>query len=111
MSNVSESKVTTIVQSLTGLENNLDSLHNKVADMKKQLSVKTLNEIESLFNKTREMATNEAGEIITTSKKTATAKSDQIFKEGQLKLSQIQSNIDAHFGEAVKHIVSTVLKV
>jgi len=110
MSNMAESKVTGIIQSLNGLEDNLDSLNSKVADMKKQLSVKALNEIDSLLNKTREMATKEAEVIINASKTKATAESAKIVKEGQVKLSEIQSNIDAHFDEAVKHVVSTVLK-
>lgn len=107
---MAESKVTGIVQSLNGLENDLDSLNSKVADMKKQLSVKALNEIDKLLEKTRELAIKEAEVIIKTSKTKATAESAKIAKEGELKLSEIQSNIDAHFDETVKHVVSTVLK-
>ena len=110
MSNIAESKVTGIIQSLNGLEDDLDSLNSKVADMKKQLSVKTLNEIDKLLERTREMATKEAEVIINASKTKATAESEKIAKEGQLKLSEIKSNIDTHFDEAVKHVVSTVLK-
>jgi len=110
MSNVAESKVTSIIQSLKGLEDDLDSLNGKVADMKKQLTVKALNEIDKLLDKTREMATKEAEVIINAAKTKATAESSKITKEGQQKLSEIQSNIDAHFDEAVKHVVSTVLK-
>jgi V/A-type H+-transporting ATPase subunit G/H len=111
MSSMAESKVTTIIHSLNGMEDSLDSLNSKVEDIKKQMSVKTLNEIDKLFEKTREMAIKEAEEIIIASKNKATAESAKITKEGQLKLSEIQSNIDAHFNEAVKHLVSTVLKV
>ncbi len=110
MSSMPESKVTGIINSLNGLEDNLDSLNSKVADMKKQLSVKALNEIEKLLDKTREMAMKEAEVIIDASKAKATTESTKILKEGQLKLSEIQSNIDAHFDEAVKHTVLTILK-
>ena len=110
MSSMAESKVTVIIQSLNGLEDDLDSLNSKVTDMKKQLSVKALNEIDKLLDKTREMATKEAEITINASKAKATAESAKIAKEGQLKLSEIQSNIDAHFDEAVKHVMSTVLK-
>ena len=110
MSSMPESKVTGIIQSLNGLEDDLDSLNSKVADMKKQLSVKALNEIDKLLEKTREMATKEAEIIINASKAKATTESVKITKEGQVKLSEIQSNIDTHFDEAVKHIISTVLK-
>ncbi|HSB83354.1 MAG TPA: hypothetical protein VLD64_02545 [Nitrosarchaeum sp.] len=110
MSNVAESKVTGIIQSLKGLEDDLDSLNGKVAEMKKQMTVKALNEIDKLLDKTREIATKEAEVIINAAKTKATAESSKITKEGQQKLSEIQSNIDAHFDEAVKHVVSTVLK-
>jgi len=110
MSSMDQSKVTLIIQSLNELEGDLDSLSSKIGDMKKQLSVKTLNEIEKLFAQTREIATKEAEVIITASKEKATAESAKITKEGQLKLSEIQSNIDAHFDEAVRHVVSTILK-
>ncbi len=110
MSNMAESKVTGIIKSLSSLENDLDSLNGKVADMKKQLNVKALGEIDALLEKTREMATKESEVIINASKEKATAESAKITQEGETKLSEIQSNIDANFDEAVKHVVSTVLK-
>ena len=110
MSSMAESKVTGIIKSLNALEDNLDSLTSKVGDMKKQLSVKTITEIDNLLEKTREMATKEAEVIINTSKDNATAESAKIAKDGDVKLSEIQSKIDANFDEAVKHVVSTVLK-
>lgn len=107
---MAESKVTGIIKSLSSLENDLDSLNGKVADMKKQLNVKAQTEIDSLLEKTREMATKEAEVIINASKEKATAESAKITQEGEAKLSEIQSSIDANFDEAVKHVVSTVLK-
>ena len=107
---MAESKVTGIIKSLNGLEDDLDSLNSKVGDMKKQLSVKAITEIDNLLEKTREMATKEAEIIINASKDKATAESAKIVQEGDVKLSEIQSKIDANFDEAVKHVVSTVLK-
>ena len=107
---MAESKVTGIIKSLSSLEDDLDSLNGKVADMKKQLNVKALGEIDILLEKTREMATKEAEVIINASKEKATAESAKITQEGEAKLSEIQSNIDANFDKAVKHVVSTVLK-
>ena len=107
---MAESKVTGIVKSLNILEDDLDSLNSKVGDMKKQLSVKVQTEIDNLLEKTREMATKEAEVIINASKEKATAESVKIAQQGEAKLSEIQSNIDANFDEAVKHVVSTVLK-
>ena len=110
MSSMAESKVTGIIKSLNALEDDLDSLNSKVGDMKKQLSVKAITEIDNLLEKTREMATKEAEITINVSKDKATTESAKIAQEGDVKLSEIQSKIDANFDEAVKHVVSTVLK-
>ena len=110
MSSMAESKVTGIIKSLNALEDDLDSLNSKVGDMKKQLTVKSLTEIDNLVGKTREMATKEAEVIINASKEKATTESVKIAQEGDAKLSEIKSKIDANFDEAVKHVVSTVLK-
>ncbi len=110
MSSMAESKVTGIINSLNALETDLDSLNSKVDDMKKQLAVKAQTEIDVLLEKTQEMATKEAEVIINASKEKATAESAKITKEGEAKLSEIQSNIDANFDDAVKQVVSTVLK-
>ena len=107
---MAESKVTEIIKSLNSLENDLDALNSKVGDMKKQISIKTQAKIDSLLEKTREMATKEAEVMINASKEKATAESAKISQEGETKLSEIQSNIDANFDEAVKSVVSTVLK-
>jgi len=105
-----ESKVTGIIKTLNVLEDDLDSINSKVSDMKKQLVVKTQNEIDVLLEKTREMATKEAEIIINASKEKATAESAKITQKGEAKLSEIQSNVDANFDKAVKHVVSIVLK-
>ena len=107
---MAESKVTGIVKSLNMLEDDLDSLNSKVSDMKKQLSIKTQAEIDNLLEKTREIATKEAEIAINASKEKANTESARIAQEGESKLSEIQSKVDANFDEAVKHVVSTVLK-
>ena len=107
---MAESKVTGIVKSLNMLEDDLDSLSSKVSDMKKQLSIKTQTEIDNLLEKTREIATKEAEIAINASKEKANAESAKIAQEGESKLSEIQSKVDTNFDEAVKHVVSTVLK-
>ncbi len=110
MSSMAESKVTGIIQSLSALEDDLDSLNGKVAEMKKQLSMKAQTEIDKLLAKTREMATKEAEVIINASKEKAKTESEKIAQEGEAKLSEITSKIDTNFDEAVRHVVSTVLK-
>ena len=110
MSSMAESKVTGIIQSLNGLEDDLDSLNSKVADMKKQLSLKAQTEIDSLLEKTREMATKEAEVMINAAKEKANSESTKIAQDGDAKLSELNSKIDSSFDEAVRHVVSTVLK-
>ncbi len=105
-----ESKITGIIKSLNLLEEDMDSLNKKAEDMKKQLNVKALSEIDSLLEKTREMATKEAEITINASKEKATTESAKITQEGEAKVSDLQSKIDAGFDEAVKNVVSTILK-
>ena len=81
MADVAESKVTGIIKTLNVLENDLDSLSGKVGDMKKQLNVKTLSEIDTLLEKTRDMATKEAEVIINAAKEKANTESVQIAQD------------------------------
>lgn len=110
MSSMAESKVTGIIQSLSGLEEDLESLNSKVTDMKKQLTLKAQTEIDTLLEKTREMATKEAEIIINAAKEKANSESAKIAQEGEAKLAELNSKIENSFNEAVKHVVSTVLK-
>ena len=110
MADVAESKVTGIIKSLNGLEDDLDSLTGKVGDMKKQLNVKTLSEIDALLEKTREMATREAEVMINAAKEKANSESTEITQNGESKMSEIESNVNANFDDMVKHVVSTILK-
>ena len=105
-----ESKVTQIIKSLNVLEDSLDSLNSNVSDMKKQLSIKAQAEIDILLESTQGIATKEAETFINTAKARATAESEKIIEQGDTKLSEIQSNIDANFDQAVQHVVSTILK-
>ena len=92
------------------LEDDLDSLTGKVGDMKKQLNVKTLTEIDTLLEKTREMATKEAEVIINAAKEKANTESAKIAQDGESKLAEIDSNVNSNFDDMVKHVVSTILK-
>ena len=110
MTDVAESKVTGIIKTLNVLEDDLDSLTGKVGDMKKQLNVKTLTEIDTLLEKTREMATKEAEVIINAAKEKANTESAKIAQEGESRLAEIDSNVNSNFDDMVKHVVSTILK-
>ena len=110
MTDVAESKVTGIIKTLNVLEDDLDSLTGKVGEMKKQLNVKTLTEIDTLLEKTREMATKEAEVIINAAKEKANTESAKIAQDGESKLAEIDSNVNSNFDDMVKHVVSTILK-
>jgi V/A-type H+-transporting ATPase subunit G/H len=110
MTQVAESKVTEVIKTLNILEDDLDSLSGKVVDMKKQLNVKTLSEIDTLLEKIREMATKEAGVIINAAKEKANTESAKITQEGESKLAKIESNVNSNFDDMVKYVVSTILK-
>ena len=110
MADVAESKVTGIIKTLNVLEDDLDSLTGKVVDMKKQLNVKTLSEIDTLLEKIREMATKEAEVIINASKEKANTESAKITQEGESKLAEIESNVNSNFDDMVKYVVATILK-
>ena len=79
--------------------------------MKKNLNLKAQNEIETLMEKTREMATQEAEKIISEARQRAEEEAAKISQEGEAKLSSIQTQIDSNFEDAVKHVVSTVFQL
>ena len=110
MASLQPSNVSNIMKALNELEEKIDSLNTKVADMKKSLNQKANSEIDKIMEKTREMATKEAEVIINESREKANAQSQSITQEGDGKIIELQSKIDATFDDAVKLVVSTVLK-
>ncbi len=107
---MSESRVAVVLKSLNSLEDDLDSLNSKAADIKQALSIKVQTEIDAMLEKTQKIATSEVEMIISASRERATAESQKITKEGQTKLAEIQEKIAANFDDAVSHVVSTILK-
>ena len=103
-------KVDDIIKALSGLESNIDSLDEKLADMKNQLNQKALKEIDKLRKQVTEMATKEAESIIAQSREKAKSESQKIATEGDENLKNVQKKIGDKFDEAVDHVVSTVLK-
>jgi len=103
-------KVDDIIKALSGLESNIDSLNEKLVDMKNQLNQKALKEINKLREHVTEMATKEAESIIAQSREKAKSESQKIATKGGENLKDIQKKIDDKFNEAVDHVVSTVLK-
>ncbi|MEM2785606.1 MAG: hypothetical protein QXW37_04795 [Candidatus Nitrosotenuis sp.] len=107
---VADSKVSKIIKSLAELENDLDSLNAKVADMKKTLNSKAQKELDSLRERVTQMAIKEAESIIAATKTKAELQAKKIASDGAAKLDKLKSTIDSKFDEAVDSVVSTILK-
>lgn len=107
---VTTGTVDKIIIALSGLESDIDSLNEKLADMKKQLNQKTQKEIDQLLEQVIKMATQEAETIISEARDKAKSESQRILAAGDINLKDVQDKIDIKFNEAVDHVVSTVLK-
>jgi V/A-type H+-transporting ATPase subunit G/H len=107
---VSPGTVDKIIKALSGLESNIDSLNENLADMKKQLNQKAQKEIDQLREQVIQMATKEAETIISDAREKAKSESQRILTAGDMNLKDVQNKIDTQFNEAVDHVVSTVLK-
>jgi len=99
-----------IIKALSGLESDIDSLNENLADMKKQLNQKAEKEIDKLREQVIQMATKEAEVIISEATEKAKSESQRILTSGDVNLKDVQNKIDTKFNEAVDHVVSTVLK-
>ncbi|NDB33058.1 MAG: hypothetical protein EB150_03810 [Nitrososphaeria archaeon] len=107
---VADSKVSKIIKSLAELEDDLDSLNVKVADMKKGLSGRAQKEIETTREKVTQIAIKEAESMISEAKSKAETQAKKIAADGAAKLDKTKAAIDAKFNEAVDSVVSTILK-
>lgn len=107
---VAQSKVGTMIKALGGLEDDIDSLDVSVAEMKRQMLIRTQKEIDVLFEKTRDMANAEAEGIIDDARAAAESDAKKITAKAAARLKDIQKGIDANFEDAVKDVVSTILK-
>jgi len=107
---VADPKVSKIIKSLFELENNIDSLNEKVADIKKTLTSKTQSELEALKSQVTQMAIKEAESIILETKARAEQQSKKIVAEGEAKLAKLKSTVESKSNEAVDSVVSTILK-
>ena len=103
-------KVGGIINSLSELESEINSVNLSLVDMKKSLNSIAQREIDSLLEQTQKMATSEAESIISDSKSSAESESQKIIQNGKSKITEIQKNIDSNFNSAVDGAVETILK-
>ena len=109
MSEVAVSKVEGIIKTLSELEENIDSLNEKVADMKKKLHARVENEVENLREKVVEMATKESESMISKTRDAANQDAKKILNDGK-SLAEIKTKISEKFDEAVEETISSILK-
>jgi len=109
-STASPAKVDTIIKALSALESDIDSLGQNLADMKKKLNQKAQREIEKLTEQVSQMATKEAGAMISEAREKAKSESQRILTTADINLKDVQNKIDSKFNEAVEVVVSMVLK-
>ena len=110
MSEVAVSKVEGIIKTLSELEENIDSLNEKVADMKKKLHTRVENEVEILREKVVEMATKESESIISKTRDAANQDAKKILNDGEKSLAEIKTKISEKFNDAVEDTISSILK-
>jgi len=110
MSTISETEVGTVIKSLSTLEDDLDSISAKAADMRKSLSSSARSEIEKLMEEVQKMATAEAESIINGAREKAKARAEEITRAGDKEIMDIKSRIDKAFDDAVSYVVNAVLK-
>ena len=85
------------------------SLESSVSDMI-SITTKTNSEIESVSIKVRQSASAKAEQIVAAAKAKAEQESDEISKNGQIKLEEIRARIKSESASAVEYVVYTVLK-
>lgn len=107
---VAESQVAGIISALNDLEGDIDSLDGTVSDMKRQMSILVQKETDTLYEKTRAMATAEAEGIIEEARHSAEKKAAQISEKAAAQLEQLRKDIDAGFEDAVDAAVNAILK-
>ena len=110
MSEVAVSKVEGIIKTLSELEENIDSLNEKVADMKKKLHARVENEVEILREKVVEMATKESESMISKTRDAANQDAKKLLNDGEKSLAEIKTKISEKFNDAVEDTISSILK-
>ena len=106
----SGSPVAGIIDALSALEADIDSLDAGIDGMKRRLAARAQSEIDSLFAGTREAASREAGQIVSKARADAEAEAARIAEAGRARMEELRARIDAGMDGAVEHVVSSVLR-
>ncbi|MEM2759949.1 MAG: hypothetical protein QXU32_07135 [Nitrososphaerales archaeon] len=103
------SSVESILNSLSHLEKDLDTIAASIEDVKKRFNAYADEEIEQLKTKVIDMANDEAKRIIDEAKREADDEASKIIDEGEKTLGLIRKKIEVSFDRAVDTIVEKIL--
>lgn len=105
------SSVEGIINALSDLENNINSLHTNVEEIKRRLSTLYHKEIEEIRSQIINLANEEAKRIIDSARQSAETESSEIRKEGDAAIEVLKKNINTFSPKAVDTIISMVLEI
>jgi vacuolar-type H+-ATPase subunit H len=103
------SSVEKIVNVLSELERDIETLSIKVEDMKKRIFTNSDKEISQLREKIIEIAKTESEKIISAAKQEAEEKSQRILAESETNLTKLRENAKLSFDKSVKLVVDSIL--
>jgi vacuolar-type H+-ATPase subunit H len=105
------SSVEVIINALSELEKDMDSLNSRVEEMEKRLVVYSNEEIEKLNQQIVALANDEAKKIVDAAKAEAEKESSLIVAEADKNLAKIKESIDSSYDKAVDTIVNMILTI
>jgi V/A-type H+/Na+-transporting ATPase subunit G/H len=105
------SSVEVIINALSELEKDMDTLNSKVEEMEKRLVAYSNEEIEKLNQQIVALANDEAKKIVDAAKAEAEKESSLIVAEADKNLAKIKESIDSSYDKAVDTIVNTILTI
>jgi vacuolar-type H+-ATPase subunit H len=103
------SSVEKIVNVLSELERDIETLSIKVEDMKKRIFTNSDKEISQLREKIIEIAKTQSEKIISAAKEEAEEKSQRILAESETNLTKLRENAKLSFDKSVKLVVDSIL--
>jgi regulator of protease activity HflC (stomatin/prohibitin superfamily) len=105
------SSVEVIINALSELEKDMDSLNSRVEEMEKRLVAYSNEEIEKLNQQIVALANDEAKKIVDAAKAEAEKESSLIVAEADKNLAKIKESIDSSYDKAVDTIVNMILTI
>ena len=105
------SSVEVIINALSELEKDMDSLNSRVEEMEKRLVAYSNEEIEKLNQQIVALANDEAKKIVDAAKAEAEKESSSIVAEADKNVAKIKESIDSSYDKAVDTIVNMILTI